>query len=342
MENLSTCVEDIKSRLARCYQDSYVLTEADTIRILIMPVLRALGWNTEEPSEVKSEYRTRSGDNPVDCALFIEDRPCLFIEAKSLREDVRKRSLIAQTLSYASVSGVRWCVLTNGREWNLYNTHHQADASEKLFFSVDLTSSGPEDIRCLSLLSRTSLGSNRLDQEWREQEFRCAAESALNGLLDDPKIISLILGRSGKKDMPRYYIRKFLKEYEVIRTVKDADSDINTCIPDDPPQKTDTGTIKRSTYRPRVRSMFEAGILKSGMRLRIMGCEDRSEAFIHDETNVLFNGNIVSYNSWGCQVTGWSAIQIYLHAITDDGRTLEELRTGMTSKEKPRNDDASP
>lgn len=34
----------------------------------------------------------------------------------------------------------------------------------------------------------------------------------------------------------------------------------------------------------------------------------------------------MSYNAWGCEVTGWSAIQIYKWAVLPDGRLLDELR----------------
>ena len=58
--------------------------EQDTKAALIVPVLRALGWDVEDLEDVKLEYRRRPADNPVDYALFLLRSPRLFIEAKSL------------------------------------------------------------------------------------------------------------------------------------------------------------------------------------------------------------------------------------------------------------------
>lgn len=325
MENLSRCVDNLKNRLVRCHQDSYVLTEADTIRIFIMPLLRSVGWDTEDPKEVKSEYRTKTGDNPVDCALFLDERPSLFIEAKSLREDVNRRSLIAQTLSYASVSGVKWCVLTNGREWHVYNAHHQADASEKLFFSIDLMSSDLEDWKKLHLLSREAFKMNCLEREWQEQEYHSATEQAIQGLLDDHKIINVIRTRARNVNIPKDYIQNFLKQYRLAK-VSEESYRVSEVI-----TETSVGAQqgKISKHKLRTKAMFNADVLKKGMRLRILGHEEESVAFIHDENHVIFNDEVLSYNVWGCRVTGWSAIQIYMHAITDDGRTLDTLRKSM-------------
>jgi len=67
------------------YRDRRVrLTESDTIRVLVLPVLQALGWDLQDVEEVRSEYRHASADNPVDYALFLHGSPVLFVEAKAL------------------------------------------------------------------------------------------------------------------------------------------------------------------------------------------------------------------------------------------------------------------
>jgi hypothetical protein len=67
------------------YRDRGVrLTESDTIRVLVLPILEALGWDLQDVEEVRSEYRHASADNPVDYALFLHGSPVLFVEAKAL------------------------------------------------------------------------------------------------------------------------------------------------------------------------------------------------------------------------------------------------------------------
>ncbi|MCJ7686723.1 MAG: type I restriction enzyme HsdR N-terminal domain-containing protein [Desulfobacteraceae bacterium] len=76
--------------------------------------MSALGWDLEELDEVRLEYKKKPKDNPVDYALFIMRTPRLFIEAKSLEANLDDRKWVSQTLGYATVVGVEWCVLTNG------------------------------------------------------------------------------------------------------------------------------------------------------------------------------------------------------------------------------------
>src|SRR5205807_10593936 len=67
---------------------------------------------------------------------FLNRTESLFIEAKSLEKDLNDRKWISQNLSYATVVGVRWCVLTNGDEYRIYNSHAPVDVEQKLFRSV--------------------------------------------------------------------------------------------------------------------------------------------------------------------------------------------------------------
>ena len=59
------------------------MTDSDTIRVLILTVLEALGWDLQDVEEVRSEYRHATADNPVDYALFLHGPPALFVEATS-------------------------------------------------------------------------------------------------------------------------------------------------------------------------------------------------------------------------------------------------------------------
>jgi len=84
MSTLSDVISKATDRV-RDYHDRRVrLTESDTIRVLILPVLEALSWDLQDVEEVRSEYRHASADNPVDYALFLHATPKLFVEAKAL------------------------------------------------------------------------------------------------------------------------------------------------------------------------------------------------------------------------------------------------------------------
>jgi len=75
----------------------------------------------------------------------------------------------------------------------------------------------------------------------------------------------------------------------------------------------------------RVKEMLDRGLLHDGQVLRIRGRQG-SDATLQADGNVMFGGQCRSPLAWGCAVTGWSAIQIYVHAETNDGRLLDDIR----------------
>lgn len=68
-------------------QGDYIASmEIRTRYTLVDPILQALGWNLEVPSQVKIEHETTNQSNPrrVDYALFSKGKPVIIVEAKML------------------------------------------------------------------------------------------------------------------------------------------------------------------------------------------------------------------------------------------------------------------
>lgn len=172
-----------------------LLGEQNTKATLIEPLLAALGWDMEDVDEVCREYKRKSQDNPVDYALFLLRAPRLFVEAKGIGGSLADRKWISQTLSYATVVGVEWCVLTNGDEYRLYNAHAPVDVEEKLFRSIVI--SNPQQdfaLDTLELLSREKMGENFLNVLWKAHFIDRKVKSALENLFlnDDPGFVKLL------------------------------------------------------------------------------------------------------------------------------------------------------
>lgn len=133
---LRDVVRDVISKIRR-YQDRNI-GEQNTKASLIEPVLEALGWDVRDPDEVFREFKAKSVDSPVDYALTILRKPRLFVEAKGLGETLTNRKWVSQVLSYATIAGVEWCVLSDGDEYRFYNANAPLDAEEKLFCASSL------------------------------------------------------------------------------------------------------------------------------------------------------------------------------------------------------------
>ena len=125
--DLASVLTTVRERIERARDRGDRLGEQNTKATLIEPVLAALGWRLDNIDDVYREYRSKPQDNPVDYGLFIHRSPRFFIEAKALEKDPADRKWIGQTLSYATMVGVEWCVLTNGDEYRLYNAHAPVD-----------------------------------------------------------------------------------------------------------------------------------------------------------------------------------------------------------------------
>lgn len=121
----------------------YCTTEETTKQALIVPFLDILGFSAYDPRKVKAEY---TADFPgvkvnerVDYALFCQDVPVMFIEAKSFTEDIDNH---CPQLSryFNSTPEVTISAITNGMEWRFFTDLKQKnimDASPFLRIRMD-------------------------------------------------------------------------------------------------------------------------------------------------------------------------------------------------------------
>ena len=139
------------------------LNERTTQAIAVLPILQALGWDDSGLDEVKFEYSVDSGR--VDIALFLGNRPEIFIETKppapnalSRRDFTTKKTPEEKLLGYCQDRNVHLGVLTNGFEWKFYSS---ADFTGRVPHPtvISLIGSDPKEVRTrLELyLSKTSV-----------------------------------------------------------------------------------------------------------------------------------------------------------------------------------------
>jgi predicted type IV restriction endonuclease len=165
---LTVALRQIADRIPRLRAQTGRISEEDTKRILITRAVEALGWDIHDIDEVRNEYRHNTADNPVDYALFLNQSPVLFVEAKPLGHSLDDRKWLVQTINYANAAGVDWCALTNGAGWRIYKVHAQVEADRKLFTAVAINNVGALDdaVRVLSLLSRENMRARAADELW--------------------------------------------------------------------------------------------------------------------------------------------------------------------------------
>lgn len=161
--------------------------EQNTKASLIEPILEALGWNVRDPDEVHREFKPTIQDKPVDYALCLVREPRVLVEAKALGELLSDHKWFTQVLSYATVAGVEWCILTDGNEYSFYNATARVPAEKKLFYKVKLIECNEDKaIHMLACLAPAYLEKNLLDELWTSHFVDRRVRAALLRLTGSP------------------------------------------------------------------------------------------------------------------------------------------------------------
>ncbi len=147
LENLLILIEKLRERIDT-HGDALRQSEALTRYALIDPLLRELGWDTEDPDMVVPEYS--SGGGRVDYALRSNGKPVIMLEAKKL--DTPLNDAIGQGIQYCLVEGTGYFAVTDGRNWEIYETHKPVPIDEKRITLFDLKSTSATDA-CLKALA---------------------------------------------------------------------------------------------------------------------------------------------------------------------------------------------
>jgi Restriction Enzyme Adenine Methylase Associated len=194
---LDRALGTVRDRVAKYQRQG--IGEQDTKAALIVPVLRALGWDVEDLEDVKLEYRRRPNDNPVDYALFLLRTPRLFIEAKSLGAHLDDGKWASQILAYATVAGVEWVALTDGNEWRIYNSHAPVPVEQKLFRIVHVADPQSNVAETLRLLAKAQMADHLIDAFWKSDFVDRQIRDALGRLFGpepDPALIRFIRAKA--------------------------------------------------------------------------------------------------------------------------------------------------
>lgn len=92
-------------------------------------------------------------------------------------------------------------------------------------------------------------------------------------------------------------------------------------------EKAEEGRTKRvMTQLPRMDWLIEQGIVNIGDEVYIINHPDEISV-IKNAESVEYKGELMSFNQFGCKITGWKAIQIYAYMKkVGEKDTLDELR----------------
>lgn len=144
--------------------------EAATCNWVILPILLAIGYSKTDIIPQMGN----AGNQFPDYTLLPNTSNTWYLEAKDWKQNLDSIPNAAiQALNYANTQGHRWVVLSNGREWILFDNHIQGVAvDERISARTDIKN--PDFIDFISSLSKNSIQSGGLDSysiKWRLQKI---------------------------------------------------------------------------------------------------------------------------------------------------------------------------
>nr|WP_296865566.1 type I restriction enzyme HsdR N-terminal domain-containing protein [uncultured Methanobrevibacter sp.] len=187
-----------------------------------MPLFRILGYDTENPDEVKAEYVCDVGvktSEKVDLAILIDDEVKMLVECKSAKTKLNSNHL-NQLFRYYSVSDARIAILTNGVEYRFFTDSVKSGRMDsEPFLIVDVVN---DDLSVLELFSREKYNDEKIEALVDELKYRTAIREILLSEFSNPsdEFVGLIAKQvySGRltSDKRKMFKKLISKELEVI------------------------------------------------------------------------------------------------------------------------------
>ena len=187
LENSTSLLNEFKQILPTI-QDAVEkkLNESNTRMILDKIFLDIFGYKMEE---VKAEQNIQG--RKADYVLNINDEDVLVVELKRAGMALRKKQIF-QATSYGAYSGIRWVLLTNLVEWQVYHIAIEDRVEGHLVFNVNLaTEITQQDAESLTLISRYGLTRKKLIEKVWEEKNALSENNIVSSLLTEDVITKI-------------------------------------------------------------------------------------------------------------------------------------------------------
>lgn len=182
-ENLRGLSEKIK------IHHEQMLTEEAVKTAIVLPVLRALGYDVFNPLEVVPEFTSdtvgKKGEK-VDYALKVDDEIQILVECKPISTRLEKKHT-SQLYRYFSVTTAKFAILTNGKQFNFYTDLDEPNKLDAIpFFSLDLTDLSAGNINELKKFEKSSFDVSNILATAERLKYTSAIKQSILRLIDEP------------------------------------------------------------------------------------------------------------------------------------------------------------
>ncbi len=205
------------------------LKSEDQVKLsLVFPLLRHLGYDTTNPTEIVPEFTadhaTKKGEK-VDIAIIVDDVPAILVECKAPGQDLTAHN--GQLYRYFSVTKAKFAILTNGSDYWFYS---DIDAPNKMddrpFMALNIFDASDNDLQELHRFEKTSFNPVQLAESAEQLKRMNLMKGVVASELRDPsddlvKLLSRSIydGRLTQskledyREITRKAIREHLRDY---------------------------------------------------------------------------------------------------------------------------------
>lgn len=160
---LETSIADLQAKLRE--HREILETEEAAKTTLVLPFLRALGYDIFNPAEVKAEFTcdvgTKKGEK-VDYALCVGGEVTVLVECKPVTSELSIKHA-SQLFRYFAATSARIALLTNGVIYKFFTDSDRANMmDDRPFFTFNLENYRKGDIKHLSGFQRTDFDLDRI------------------------------------------------------------------------------------------------------------------------------------------------------------------------------------
>ena len=199
---------DLRNTIAHILEHTQHLAEANeatTQQYVVLPILRALGWDDTNLAsmEVLPEYAVEGGQ--VDYALKVGQKLTLFIECKKWNESLDKHE--NQIVTYAVKAGMPIVGLTNGKIWRFYFSWIEGTSvSDRIFCEIDIEDreAAISDLGKYLLKSNVASGEARSNAKIALEEKEKTSSSEISSTVPNPNPVK---AREKKSSISERYVK---------------------------------------------------------------------------------------------------------------------------------------
>lgn len=168
----------------------HLKTEEATKNALVMPFIKALGYDVFNPQEVIPEFTADIGikkAEKVDYAIMQEGEMIMLIECKKVKTDLSQAD-ISQLYRYFTATKARIAILTNGVQYRLFTDLEEPNKMDsRPFLELDLESLRDSALTEVRRLTKEKFDLDRMLSAASELKYASEIKAILNGQFDNPE-----------------------------------------------------------------------------------------------------------------------------------------------------------